>query len=59
MGIASVPTNLTFAVPIAVGWAFDHLGSYSVPFITLAIINFAGAVLALLATKPKIPASRQ
>ena len=59
MGISSVPSNLTFVTPIAVGWAFDQLGSYTIPFLVLAVVNFAGAGLVLLAKKPEVPASRR
>ena len=57
MGISAVPMNLIMmGAPIAAGYLFDTLGSYTVPFLSLAALNYTGAVLILLAKKPFLPA---
>ena len=58
LGISTVPMNilLLLAGPMA-GYMRDQLGDYNLAFLTLAIINGIGAVLFLIARKPRLPAS--
>jgi MFS family permease len=52
-GISQVPMNLASVIgPILAGYLFDHLGSYTVPFFGLGVLNGVGAILILLARKP-------
>jgi MFS family permease len=60
LGVSQVPMNLVMMfAPIAAGYFFDTLGSYTVPFLGLAVLNFLGAAFMLMARKPVLPASRQ
>ena len=60
MGVSQVPMNLAMiGAPIAAGYFFDTLGSYMIPFLGLAILNFLGAFLILLARKPTLPTRLQ
>ena len=57
LGISTVPMNilLLIASPMA-GFMRDQLGDYQWAFLTLAILNGIGAVLFLIARKPRLPA---
>lgn len=53
MGFSQVPMNLAMmGAPLAAGFFFDTLGSYTVPFLGLAGLNFLGAAMILVARKP-------
>ena len=56
LGISTVPMNvlLLIAAPMA-GFMRDELGDYDMAFLLLAGLNMAGAVLFLIARKPKLP----
>jgi len=56
LGISTVPMNvlLLVAAPMA-GFMRDELGDYDMAFLLLAGLNMAGAVLFLIARKPKLP----
>ena len=56
LGISTVPMNilLLISAPLA-GFMRDQLGDYQWAFLTLAILDGVGAVLFLIARKPKIP----
>ncbi len=58
LGLSTVPMNilLLISAPLA-GFMRDQLGDYQWAFLTLAILDGVGAVLFLIARKPKIPAS--
>ena len=55
LGISSVPMNILLlgASPFA-GLMYDLKGNYTMAFQTLAALNFLGAVLLLMARKPKL-----
>ena len=56
LGVSQVPMNLAMVgAPIAAGYFFDTLGSYTIPFLGLAMFNFLGAALILIARKPVLP----
>ncbi|MSQ40709.1 MAG: MFS transporter [Dehalococcoidia bacterium] len=55
VGVSSLVPNLTFAIPIAVGWWYDRVGDYTLPFLLLGVINMVGAFLILWAKPPKPP----
>jgi len=56
MGVSQVPMNLFMVgAPILAGYFFDTLGSYTIPFLGLAILNFLGAGMILLARQPILP----
>ena len=56
LGVSQAPMNLVMmGAPIAAGYLFDRLGSYTVPFLILAGLNFLGASMILLARKPALP----
>ncbi len=57
VGVSSLVPNLTFAVPIAVGWWYDRVGDYTLPFLLLGLLNMVGAFLVLWAKPPKPPVS--
>lgn len=53
LGASMLPMNiLMIAGPLATGYLFDSLGSYTVPFIGMAALNIVGAALILLARRP-------
>jgi MFS family permease len=53
LGFSQLPMNVVMmAAPIAAGFFYDTLGSYTVPFVGLAALNALGATLILLARKP-------
>ena len=56
LGISSVPMNVLLLIssPMA-GYMRDELGDYDLAFLTLAILTFVGAVLFLLARRPRVP----
>jgi len=55
LGISTVPMNvlLLVAAPMA-GFMRDELGNYDMAFLTLAGLNMVGAILFLVARKPKL-----
>ena len=59
LGISTVPMNilLLISAPMA-GFMREQLGDYQWAFLTLAILNGIGAVLFLIARKPRIPAAQ-
>lgn len=59
-GVSQLPMNLIMmGAPLAAGYFFDTLGSYTVPFLGLAVLNFLGAAFMLFARKPALSAFRQ
>ena len=58
LGISTVPMNilLLISAPMA-GFMREQLGDYQWAFLTLAILNGIGAVLFLIARRPRIPAA--
>ena len=55
MGWSMLPNGVLMAIaPVWAAWMFDNYGSYTVPFISYAIINLAGAFVMLLVKKPKL-----
>ena len=56
LGISTVPMNilLLIAAPMA-GFMRDELGDYNMAFLLLAVLNILGAVLFLIARRPKLP----
>ena len=58
LGVSQVPMNvlLLIAGPMA-GYMRDVLGTYDEAFMTLAGLNFLGALLFLMARKPRLPAT--
>ena len=56
LGISTVPMNilLLIAAPMA-GFMRDELGDYKMAFLLLSGLNLLGAVLFLIARKPKLP----
>jgi MFS family permease len=58
LGISTVPMNilLLIASPMA-GYMRDQLGDYDLAFRTLAVLTFVGAILFLLAKRPRLPAT--
>ena len=60
MGLSSFPNNLAMmGVPLFAAYMFDTRGSYFIPFISLAILNYLGAVLTLSVKKPVLAATAQ
>ncbi len=59
LGISTVPMNilLLISAPMA-GFMRDQLGDYQWAFLTLAILNGVGAVLFLIARRPRVPAAQ-
>ena len=59
LGVSTVPMNilLLISAPMA-GFMRDQLGDYQWAFLTLAILNGIGAVLFLIARRPRIPAAQ-
>ena len=58
LGVSTVPMNilLLISAPLA-GYMRDQLGDYQWAFLTLAILNGIGAVLFLIARRPRLPAA--
>ena len=59
LGISTVPMNilLLISAPLA-GFMRDQLGDYQWAFLTLAILNGIGAILFLIARRPRLPAAQ-
>ena len=58
LGISMIPMNiLLFITSPLTGYLRDSRGSYDEAWIILAILNFMGAVLFLLARKPRLPSA--
>ena len=59
LGISTVPMNilLLISAPMA-GFMREQLGDYQWAFLTLAILNGIGAVLFLIARKPRLPVAQ-
>ena len=57
-GISMVPMNLLlFTAPLFVGYMRDFTGSYSFPFLIIAVVSFAGSFLFLMLGEPgRLPA---
>ena len=56
VGVSQLPMNIIWmGAPILAGYTFDKLGSYTLPFIALAISNYVGAAIILMARKPVWP----
>ena len=59
VGVSQLPMNIIWmGAPILAGYLFDIWGSYTLPFIALAIFNYVGAAIILLARKPPWPTTR-
>ena len=57
-GLSQVPMNiLQLAAPLFAGYMFDITHSYTVPFATVAVVNFLGCCLFLLLGEPAPPAA--
>ena len=53
-GLSMVPMNvILFATPLFVGYMYRFTGSYTVPFIVIAVISFLGSALYLFLGEPK------
>ena len=60
LGVSQLPMNLIMmGAPVLAGYLFDLQGTYRVPFVGLTVLNLMGAVLILVARKPKLPGARQ
>ena len=59
LGISTLPMNamLLVAGPLA-GWMRDYFGNYDLAFLTLAGLNGLGAVLFLVARRPRLPGAQ-
>ena len=58
MGLSSFPNNLAMiGAPLFAAYMFDTRGSYLIPFMSLAVFNFLGAVLTLSVKKPVLAAT--
>ncbi len=56
LGVSQVPMNFAMVgAPIAAGYLFDTLGSYSIAFYGLAVFNFLGAGMILISRRPSLP----
>ncbi|MFH1141058.1 MAG: MFS transporter [Chloroflexota bacterium] len=59
LGTSQLVLNLvTMGLPLLAGYFYDVMGSYTVPFLGLAVLNIIGAVAILPTRKPAKPASR-
>ena len=55
MGWSMLPNGILMAIaPVWTAWMFDTYGSYTVPFLSYAVINIAGALIMLVVKKPKL-----
>ena len=55
MGWSMLPNGILMAIaPVWAAWMFDTYGSYTVPFLSYAVINLAGALIMLGVKKPKL-----
>ena len=60
MGISMLPMNaFLFVMPVYAGFMFDATESYTIPFITLAALNFVGSCFFLMIGPPTAPPLRQ
>lgn len=60
MGSSQLVINLaTMAAPLLAGYFYDVKGSYTLPFLGLAVLNLMAAVAILPVTKPNLHAVRQ
>ncbi len=59
LGVSTVPMNmlLLISAPLA-GFMRDQLGDYQWAFLTLAILNGVGAILFLIARRPRLPSAQ-
>jgi len=56
MGLSMIPMNIcSLIVPFATGVIFDTWGSYSIPFLFLALAAAAGATVILFVRPPQLP----
>ena len=52
-GVSMIPMNILLLVaPLFAGIMFDQRGSYTVPFLAVAIVSFFGAAMFLLLREP-------
>lgn len=59
LGISTVPMNILLLIaPPMAGFMRDQLGDYQWAFLTLAILNGIGALLFLIARRPRLPAAQ-
>ncbi len=55
-GVSMIPMNVMLLVfPLFAGIMFDLKGSYTIPFLSLAVVSFAGAALFLPLGEPRPP----
>ena len=55
MGWSMLPNGILMAIaPVWAAWMFDTYGSYTVPFLSYAVIILAGALIMLVVKKPKL-----
>ncbi|PZC42435.1 MAG: Sugar phosphate permease [Chloroflexi bacterium] len=55
MGWSMLPNGVLMAIaPVWAAWMFDNYGSYTVPFISYAVINLVGALVMLLVKRPNL-----
>ena len=60
MGLSMLPNNFGMMVaPLFAGYMFDTTGTYLVPFMAFAAMNFIGAVGMLFVRKPTSPTGRR
>ena len=53
VGVGQLPMNIAMMVaPVATGYVYDTTGSYMIPFISLGILCFLGAILIMYVKKP-------
>ena len=54
MGLSMFPNNIAMiAAPLFAGYMFDSTGSYLIPFMAFAVLNYAGAFLILFVRRPR------
>ena len=54
MGLSMLPNNIAMiAAPLFAGYMFDSTGSYVIPFMAFAVLNYAGAFLILFVRRPR------
>ncbi len=60
LGISQLVMNLiTMAAPFLAGYLYDVLGSYTVPFLALAVLSLLAAVVILPTRKPSLSSARR
>lgn len=58
LGVTQLPMNaLWMSFPIIAGYIFDTTGSYTIPFLAVAALNFLAAAMILTVRKPALPSS--